>query len=191
MRELFGRKNIKRNMALTAVLLFVCASAWLNWSFNDRWGKADKTMVKAEDRMTAAVDEGEVSSVLMPEIESQQDEYFAKARLTRQESRDAALSLLETAACSEGASQDVIDSAMSEISVMASCSLLESQIENELLAKEFTDCVVYLTNAGCTVAVPAPADGLTQSDVAKVTETVMANSSFDAGQINIIEVKTW
>ena len=189
MRDMFGRKNFKRNMALTAVLLFVCASAWLNWSFNDRWGKADKTMVKAEDRMTADIGQ-EQSEVPLPE-ESGNSEYFAKARLTRQESRDAALSLLETAACSEGASQEVIDSAMTEISVMASYSMLESQIENELLAKEFTDCVVYMSGSGCTVAVPAGADGLNQSDVAKVTETVLSNSGLEAGQINIIEVKSW
>lgn len=188
MRDLIGRKNFKRNMALTAVLLFVCASAWLNWSFNDRWGKADKTMVKAEDRMTADLTETEGDATLSAGEEND-SEYFARARLTRQESRDAALSLLETAACSEGASQEVIDSAMSEISVMANYSMQESQIENELLAKEFADCVVYLSAAGCTVAVPAGADVLTQADVAKVTDTVISNSALEAGEIHIIEVR--
>ena len=193
MREVFSRRNFKRNAALSAVLLFVCGAAGLNWSFNDRWGKADNTMVKAEDKMTAAVQNSEeVSSVLSAgKAGGEEGEYFAKARLTRQESRDAALSLLETAACSEGASQEVIDSAMTKISVMASWSMLENQIENELLAKDFADCVVYLSSEGCTVAVPAPVDGLPQEDVAKVTETVIANSGFSATDINIIEVKTW
>ena len=193
MREVFSRRNFKRNAALSAVLLFVCGAAWLNWSFNDRWGNADNTMVKAEDKMTAAVQNSEeVSSVLSAgKAGGEEGEYFAKARLTRQESRDAALSLLETAACSEGASQEVIDSAMTKISVMASWSMLENQIENELLAKDFADCVVYLSGEGCTVAVPAPVDGLPQEDVAKVTETVIANSGFSATDINIIEVKTW
>ena len=193
MREVFSRRNFKRNAALSAVLLFVCGAAWLNWSFNDRWGKADNTMVKAEDKMTAAVQNSEeVSSVLSAgKAGGEEGEYFAKARLTRQESRDAALSLLETAACSEGASQEVIDSAMTKISVMASWSMLENQIENELLAKDFADCVVYLSSEGCTVAVPAPVDGLPQEDVAKVTETVIANSGFSATDINIIEVTTW
>ena len=51
--------------------------------------------------------------------------------------------------------------------------------------------MVYLSGEGCTVAVPAPVDGLPQEDVAKVTETVIANSGFSATDINIIEVKTW
>lgn len=188
MKELLRGKNAKRNVLLSVVLLFVCGAAYLNWSYTDRWGKADSAMARAEDAMTEKNEE--LYTAALAESKKS-DAYFAQARLTRQESRDAALSLLETAACAENASQDVIDSAMTEISVMASFSLLESQIENELLAKEFTDCVVYMSGSGCTVAVPAGADGLNQSDVAKVTETVLSNSGLEAGQINIIEVKSW
>ena len=185
MIEIKRGKNLKRNLVLGAVLVFVCGAAWLNWSYNNRWGKADSAMAKAEDSMTAAYAEQSVPA------SASGGEYFAKARLTRQESRDAALSLLETAACAETASQEVIDSAMSEISVMAAWSMTENQIENELLAKEFTDCVVYLSSESCTVAVPAPAEGLSETDVARVTEAILANTGFDASKINIIEVKSY
>ena len=47
MREVFSRRNFKRNAALSAVLLFVCGAAWLNWSFNDRLRKSDNTIVKS------------------------------------------------------------------------------------------------------------------------------------------------
>ena len=115
--------------------------------------------------------------------------YFSEARLTRQQSRDQALSLLETAACAESASQDVIDSAMNEITVMANWSLLESKIENELLAKDFADCVVYLSSQGCTVAVPSGADGLTETQVAQITDAVLSNTEMTAAAINVIEVR--
>ena len=115
-------------------------------------------------------------------------DYFAKARLTRQQSRDQALSLLETAAGSQSASREVIDSAMSEISAMASWTMQECKIENELLAKDFEECVVYLSSEGCTVAVPSPMEGLSDSDVAKITDTVLANTDCTAAQINVIEV---
>lgn len=36
--------------------------------------------------------------------------------------------------------------------------MTETQIENLLLAKDFSECVVYITEEGITVAVPAPAD---------------------------------
>ena len=59
---------------------------------------------------------------------------------------------------------------MSAISAMASDSMTETQIENLLLAKDFSECVVYITDEGITVAVPAPADGLSTAQVATITD---------------------
>lgn len=186
-----SRPHLKRNLVIAAVLFFVCAAAYLNWSYNARWGAANSAMADAEDAMTTQAE-------LAAEEESQTEpvsvavsDYFAEARLTRQQSRDQALSLLETAACAETASQEVIDSAMNDITVMANWSLLESKIENELLAKDFADCVVYLSADVCTVAVPAPAEGLSETDVAKITDAVLANTDYTAAQINVIEVMNY
>ncbi len=182
--------RLKRGILVAAVLMFVGASAWLNWSYNQRWGEGSVALAEAEDEMTSAVNAmvgggaKEEDTVLTTQV----SDYFAKARLTRQQSRDQALSLLETAACAQTASQEVIDSAMNDITVMANWSLLESKIENELLAKKFADCVVYLTANGCTVAVPAPAEGLADAAIAQVTDAILANTDYSVSQINVIEV---
>jgi len=190
MKEWKLRPNLKRNILIAAVLLLVGGAAYLNWSYNQRWGAANSAMADAEDQMTTAVNAilgqqtGEESTKMTSSVSS----YFSQARLTRQQSRDQALSLLETAASADSASQEVIDAAMNEITVMANWSLLESRIENELLAKNFADCVVYLSPDGCTVAVPAGADGLTETDVAQVTDAVISNTDLTAAQISVIEV---
>ena len=116
-------------------------------------------------------------------------DYFASARLTRQQARDEALSLLKSASTAEGASQATIDSAMSAISAMASDSMTETQIENLLLAKDFSECVVYITDEGITVAVPAPDDGLSTAQVATITDTIVKETDYTAPQIKVIEVK--
>lgn len=184
------RPRLKRGILVAAVLMFVGASAWLNWSYNQRWGEGSVALVQAEDDMTAAVNAivGGGAKEDSGALTAQVSDYFAKARLTRQQSRDQALSLLETAACAQSASQEVIDSAMNDITVMANWSLLESKIENELLAKQFADCVVYLTANGCTVAVPAPAEGLADSAIAQVTDAILSNTEYSVSQINVIEV---
>ena len=105
-------------------------------------------------------------------------EYFAEARLTRQVSRDEALELLQTAASSEAASQETIDSAMNAISHMAACSMKEAQIENLLIAKDFADCVVYIGNDTITVAVPSPAEGLSEEAVARITDIICRETDF-------------
>ncbi len=188
--------KLKRNLVVVTVLFFVCAAVYLNWSYNNSWGEADDEMVSAEDeamlnaenefeQMVLAEGDGEAAEVSDPV-----SEYFAEARLTRQQSRDEALELLETAAMSEGASVEIIDSAMNEISVMASFTMSESQIENQLIAREFADCVVFMTDNEISVAVPAPAEGLDASAVAKITETVTSGTNYTMEQIKVIEVKT-
>ena len=177
-------KNRKRNLTMLAVLMFVCAAVALNWSYNNRWGTPDSEMVLAEDEamMSAA---GDFADSLI----ASGDEYFAEARLTRQVSRDEALELLQTAATSQAASQETIDSAMNAISAMATCTMQEAQIENLLIAKDFAECVVYIGNDAVTVAVPAPAEGLSQEAVARITEIVCTETEYEASQLNIIEVK--
>jgi stage III sporulation protein AH len=177
-------KNRKRNLTMLAVLMFVCAAVALNWSYNNRWGTPDSEMVIAEDEAMMAANAAFEDSLI-----STSNEYFAEARLTRQVSRDEALELLQTAATSEAASQETIDSAMNAISAMATCTMQETQIENLLIAKDFTDCVVYIGNDTVTVAVPAPEDGLSAESVAIITDIICSETQYDASQLNIIEVK--
>ena len=184
------KKNLKRNIVMCAVLLFVCASVYLNWSYNNRWGKADEAMVKAEDEAMAQADAAYSEAMAEEEAESETvSAYFASARLTRQQSRDEALSLLESAAASESASQETIDSAMESIAAMATWSMQEAQIENLLIAKDFADCVVYISPDGVTVAVPAPEEGLSEATVARITDVITGETEFQASQLTIIEVK--
>ena len=179
-------KKSKRNIILAAVLLLVCAAVYLNWSFNDRWGKADNAMVEAEDEnMAEAAGESQGDADQATEV----SEYFYEARLTRQTSRDQALSLLQTAAGSESASQETIDAAMDAIAAMANWSMQETQVENLLIAKDFADCVVYMSSEGVTVAVPAPVEGLTEAQVAQITDTITAETDYEAAQIKVIPIK--
>ena len=198
-------KKGKRNLIIVAVLLFVCAAVWLNWSYNNSMGPdpVNADMVMAEDAAKEEADAAygaslngeEADEVLSALAGKEQDAletsggYFATARLTRQQSRDSALGLLEQAAASENASQEVIDSAMSEIAAMASFSMQEAQMENLLIAKGFTDCVVFMSAEDITVAVPAPLEGLSQADVARITETVITESGMPASALRVIEVK--
>ena len=184
------KKNLKRNIVMAAVLLFVCAAVYLNWSYNNRQGEADSAMVRAEDAAMTAANEQYLETAAKEEQESETTPaYFASARLTRQQSRDEALSLLETAAAGEGASQETIDSAMRSISAMATWSMQEAQIENLLLAKDFDDCVVYLSADGVTVAVPAPPEGLSAAAVARITDVITGETDYTAAQLRIIEIR--
>lgn len=170
-------KKAKRNIIIAAVLVLVCAAVYLNWSYN---ASDESEPVDAADDANGAQTVGTQDST---------DDYFAQARLARQTSRDEALGLLETAAASEGASQEAIDASMDAIAAMATWSMQETQIENLLLAKNFADAVVYISSDGVTVAVPAPVEGLNSAEVAQITETVIGETGCTAEDIRVIEVK--
>ncbi len=175
-------KNVKRNVTLIVVLLCVAAAVYLNWAYNNQ--QAEESVFSDAELAAAKSDEETIVS-----DEDFYSEYFAQARLTRQQSRDEALALLEAAATSETASQETIDGAMGAISVMATYTMQETQIENLLLAKNFSECVAFMSADGIIIAVPAPAEGLSAAEVAKITDAIVSETDYTAGQIRVIEVK--
>ena len=72
---------------------------------------------------------------------------------------------------------------------MATWSMQEAQIENLLLAKDFDECVAYISGDRVTVAVPAPEEGLSEATVARITDTITSETEYAASQLTIIEVK--
>lgn len=175
-------QRTKKTVTVLAVVLCVGAAAYLNWSYNKSAALPDSASVGLSDLKTMGSDGS-------TEETASNADYFAQARLTRQQSRDEALSLLKSTAASKTASKETIDGAMSAISAMANYSMEETQIENLLLAKDFSECVAFVSADGVTLAVPAPAEGLSAADVAKITDTVTGETDFKPTQIKVIEVK--
>lgn len=188
------KQHWKRNLTVLTVVLFVAAAVYFNWSYNQQFGVPDADMVMAEDD---AMDKADVKSMEESEpgadkaqAEQSASDYFAQARLTRQQSRDEALNLLESASKAEGASQETIDSALTAIAAMASDSMTETRIENLLLAKGYVDCVAYITGDSISVAVPSPPEGLTSAQVAAITDAITSDTDFSASQLKVVEVKS-
>ena len=188
------KQHWKRNLTVMTVILFVAAAVYFNWSYNQQFGTANADMVMAEDDAMekAGIRPEETSDPTAGNETAEQpvSDYFAQARLTRQQSRDEALNLLESASSAEGASQETIDSAMTAISAMATDSMTETRIENLLLAKGYADCVAYITGDSISIAVPAPSDGLTSAQVAAITDVITSDTEFTASQLKIVEVQS-
>lgn len=136
----------KRNAIIATVLLFVCAGIYLNWSYNNKQPAAaeltdtlDAEQVMGEglvisDPSDAAVEEASAQAG------TQMEDYFAQVRLSRQESRDSAVELLEqTIAYDEGT--EVGTAATQTLNELVSTALSEAQIESLVIAKGYADCV--------------------------------------------------
>ncbi|MCI8539284.1 MAG: SpoIIIAH-like family protein [Oscillospiraceae bacterium] len=122
-----------------------------------------------------------------PEGGSSNSGYFSNARLTRQQARDNAISILQSTVDDEAAEQAIRDQAAESITTMASATVAEAQIENLVTAKGYSDCVAFIGEDGISVVVSAQEGGLTDTDVARITDIVLGETEFTVGQITIIE----
>ena len=179
----------KRNAVLATVLLFICAGVYLNWSYNQREKTPELTdTLNAEQVMgETTLQIEDTAEPVSLELEKT-DDYFAQMRLSRQSSRDSAVELLEeTIAYDEGTA--VADTASQTLNRIVGTALSEAQIESLIIAKGFEDCVTYMADDTVSVAVSAPAEGLSTSDVALISDVVTAQTDYDLSQIRVIEVK--
>ena len=180
----------KRNAIVATVLLLVCAGIYLNWSYNHpNTAAADLTeTLDAEQVMGDGLVITEPEDALAQEAAAQTADYFAQVRLSRQESRDSAVELLEqTIAYDEGT--EVGAAATQTLNDLVSTALSEAQIESLIIAKGYSDCVTYINDDTVCVAVAAPAEGLEQTDVALISDIVTGQTDYALSQIRVIEGK--
>ena len=197
----------KRNAVVAVIAVFVCAAVYLNWSYEQEAGKTlgESTMVGKEDPLVSGSSGSDSSGSAQQDDAAQQgdqsgadgkqtgtesgSDYFANARLNRQQSRDSALSLLQEAAAREDADQTLRDEANQSIQTMADYTVTEAQIENMVVAKGYADCVAFIGENSLSLAVAAPEGGLTDADTARILDVVSQNAGFSADQVTIIEVE--
>ena len=172
----------KRNAVAAVILVLVCAAIFLNGRYAEKAEKPAKVLGQAQQVDAAADDAAEVSG------EAGGKDYFASARLTRQQSRDSALSLLKEASENEDVDAETANEAAKSIQTLAAYTLSEAQIENMITAKGYADCVVFLSEDGASIVVSTGEDGLQTEDVARITDIVKQETGLSAECIKIMEV---
>ena len=185
-------KTWKRNAIAATILVLICAGVYLNWNAN-QLEPVDFTETLNEEQVlndaTLTLSEtGEDATPVSAEESVSATEYFAKNRLSRQETRDSAVETLqETIAFEDGSETAAV--AASSLDGIVSDALAESQIESLIIAKGYADCVAYMGDETIDVAVSAPAGGLSDAVVALISDVVLSQSDYTLDQLRIIEVK--
>ena len=179
--------NTKRNIVVATMAVLVCAAVGLNWKYSTQ-----EALQQAEETGTKILGEatlvsGQEGTELAEDTVYEGDDYFASARLTRQQARDSAIELLQKAADEEGAAEEAATEASEGIQALAAYTLAEAQIENLVTAKGYADCVAFMGAESISVVV-STRDGaaLTSADVAKITDITMTETGYPASAIKIM-----
>lgn len=190
----------KRNAVVAAIVLFVCAAVYLNWSYSqDNADVSVDTLPTGKllggAAMVSGSQEPDGAETPAPTADAPSggeapaaptNDYFSSARINRQQARDSALSLLEEAAANNDADQTIRNEANASIQVMADCTMAEAQIENLVMAKGYANCVAFVGQDSASVVVSLDEGELTETDTAKIMEIAMEQTGLEAGQIKII-----
>lgn len=177
----------KKNLVAAAVLVTVCGGIYVNWLYSEDMATADLTSTLDADKILSSDTLVMSDSDGIQEQENTLTDYFAAVRLSRQEARDSAVTLLQEAmAYSEDSEAASTNDKLEEIVQTALC---EAQIESLVIAKGYADCVAYISDEGISIAVAAPEGGLMQEDVAVIADIVMAQSEYELDNIRIVEVQ--
>lgn len=196
----------KRNAVVATMAVLVCAAVALNWRYTSDQAVSQMEQAQSEETGTKILGQ----TTLVSGVEDGADDageadgaadggeavdetavytgsdYFASARLTRQQARDSAISLLQEAAEQENADAAVANEASEGIQVLAAYTLQEAQIENLVTAKGYQDCVAFLGEDGVSVVVATDTGELTAEDVAKITDIAMSETGLPAGSVKIM-----
>lgn len=175
----------KKNLVAAALLVTVCIGIYANWSYTQDQQVAELTDTLNEEKILS-----EDMLVMADDAEALEDtasDYFAAVRLSRQEARDSAVTMLQEAmAYTEDGSE--MSGSSQTLDGIVQTALSEAQIESLVVAKGYTDCVAYIGNDGISVAVAAPEGGLQQSDVALIADVVMSQLDYSLDMIRVVEV---
>lgn len=181
-------KTWKKNLVAFAILITVCGGIYANWQYTENQAAAELTDTLDPDKILSS------DMLVMSDSEgayvSEQNtvsDYFAAVRLSRQEARDSAVSLLQEAMAYDADETGAQSS--DQLDQIVQTALCEAQIESLVIAKGYADCVAYISDEGISVAVATQEGGLQQEDVAVIADIVLTQSDFTMDSIRVVEVQ--
>lgn len=178
----------KKNLIAAAILVTVCSGIYINWLYSGGQNTQNLEDTLPSDKVMndELLDLGDNSVQVGGDEESTITDYFAAVRLSRQEARDSAVSLLQEAMSYGDEAANAQSSAqLEQIIQMALC---EARIESLIIAKGYSDCVAYMTDKGISIAVASPEGGLQATDVAVIADIVISQSDYSIADIRVVEV---
>ena len=181
-------KKWKKNLVAAGILVTVCCGIYVNWLYSGgEVENLEDTLASDKVMSDTLLDLGNDTPVSGSDNTNTLMNYFAAVRLSRQEARDSAVTLLQEAMAYGDEAQIAATNAQLEEIIQA--ALCEAQIESLVIAKGYADCVAYMTDDGITVAVASPEGGLQATDVAIVADIILSQSDYAMADIRVVEVQ--
>ena len=196
--------NKQRRASLVVLSFAMVVAVYLNWQYakgarnsyiltDEQIQRTNTETVMDETDMLMASEEYETKNYgdaqLVATSQTDTDKYFEQARLSRQKTRDEALDTLQKTLKNAKLTDREKKEATVKLSDIIQNMTSETDIENMVKAKGFSDCVASIADGKISVAVRPVSGELTKSDVAKIRDVVLSKTTISSQNIVVVEVK--
>lgn len=187
----------KRQLVLAALVVALGAAVYLNWQFsgNNQLLATDAVTSMSDhdygdaqlvDNSAASGAATSSASSIAVQTSVNADTYFTQAQLDRQKARDAAVALAEKVLADANTDATAKKEAVVQAAAIANNKIKETNIENLIKAKGFTDCLVFLQNNECSVVVKSKDSSQNNAIVIKDIVSGQSGVAYDKIKISFI-----
>lgn len=150
--------------------------------FDSIFGGDDDKSTESTEETT----EGEDTTAVKAELTEEQISYFSTVRTDREQTQSKVLEdAKEVLSLSEN-SEEAKEEAAESVSQLEKLILAQSNIENLLKAKGFTDVVCFISDEGCNIVVAS--QNMDDNGSLLVKDAVMSQLDMGSEQIKIIQI---
>ena len=176
----------KKHILVSALVLALGAAVYLNWHFSDTplvlpTSKELGAVTYVSKDTSATADEATAASkTLTPK------DQLAKSRTARSQAQDKALDEAKNIITLSDSSDEAKEEAVEQAGEIQKRILAQSNIENILAAKGFSDCLCYISDTGCTVTVLG--EQMQKDSPLIIKDAVMSQVDIDFNDIVIVDI---
>lgn len=175
----------KRNLIVASLVIALGAAVYLNWQFG-----GENTLLTSSTKELGAAEyvnnDTTVTSPTKSKLSSKQSNYFADARTKREQSQDKVLNIAKEVLEKTDSSLQSKESANNQVEKIETYITYQTNIENLLEAKGFSDSLCCITEEGCSIVVPK--SDMKDNSTMIIKDVVFGQTGINFENITITEI---
>lgn len=178
-------KFSRRNLIVASLVIALGAAVYLNWQFGDA-GTMLTSSTKELGEAEYVNNDTTITNPTDSSLNKKQQNYFSQARTSREESQDKVVNIAKEVLEKSEASPQAKESAATQAEKIENYIAYQTNIENLLKAKGFSDCLCCITEEGCSIVVPK--SDMEEDSPMIIKDVVFGQTGINFENITITEI---
>lgn len=177
----------KKHLIIAGLALVLSVGLYANFTLSSQVKSVDKNIDNYGDTTFVSAQTGNTEKNKNEDIkQSAADEYFAKARIDKKNSRAEATEVLKSIYNGGDLTNDEMQVVAQDTMKMTELMEAETKIETVLKAQGFEDVLCYLSGTSANIIVKTP--GLDSASAAKIKDALLSEVTLGSDNITIVEI---